>query len=187
MDTFLISMLLTFAIALGGREQLVVAQFSDAVGRSVPLLLTGIACAAVSAGVMGWAGWSVAAMLPDRAADMLVAIALAIAAFELSWEVKLKDMKEPTRSYVAIAVVLFVRQAMDAARFVIFALAAQAVYPVTIIIGGALGGAAAVALGWMLGKRKIKRLPLRAIRLLFAFITIVSALFIGLSARYAVY
>lgn len=187
MDTFLLSMLLTFAIALGGREQLVVAQFSDAVGRSVPLLLIGMACAGASAAVMGWAGWSIAALLPDRAADMLVAIALAIAAFELSWEVRLKDMKEPTRSYVAIGVVLLVRQIMDAARFVIFALAAQAIYPVTTILGGAIGGAAAVALGWSIGKRKLESLPLRALRLLLAFGSIIAALFIGLNARYAVY
>ena len=108
MDSFLLTLLLTFTIALGGRDQLIVGQFSDAVGRSVPLLL--------------------------------VAIALAIAAFELGWEVRLKPMKEPTRSYVAIAVVLLARQISDAARFVIFAFAAQAVYPVTTIIGGAITG-----------------------------------------------
>lgn len=186
MDTFMLSMLLVFVIALGGREQLIVGQFSDQVGRSVPLLLTAMACAGASAVVMGWAGWNIAAMLPGRAAEMLVAIALAIAAFELSWEVKLRDMKEPTRSYVAIAAVLFVRQAMDAARFAIFALAAMAVYPVTTILGGALGGAAAVGFGWYLGKRKLERAPLRAIRLFFAFCSIIAALFIGLNARYAV-
>ena len=187
MDTFMLSLLLTFAIALGGREQLVVGQFSDAVGRSVPLLLIAIGCAAASATVMAWAGWSIASLLPDRAADMLVAIALAIAAFELSWEVRLKDMKEPTRSYVAIGVVLLFRQLGDAARFVIFALAAQAIYPVTTLIGGAMGGAAAVALGWFAGKERLRKLPLRYLRLGLAFGAIIAALFIGLGARYSVY
>lgn len=187
MDGFLISMLLTIAIALGGREQLIVGQFSDAAGRNVPLLAIAISCAAASAAIMGWAGWSIAAILPDRAADMFVALALAIAAFELSWKVRIKPMREPTRSYVAIAAVLVVRQIMDAARFVIFALAAQAVYPVTIIIGGALGGAAAVALGWSLGARRLERLPLRAVRMILGFCSIIAALFIGLNARFAVY
>ena len=183
MDSFLITMLLVFAIALGGREQRIVAQFSDAVGRSTPLMLTAIGCAVASACVMGWAGWSLAAMLPDRAADMLVAIALAIAAFELGWAVKLKPMKEPTRSFVAIAAVLFVRQLGDAARFVVFAYAAQAVYPVTTMIGGALGGAAAVGLGWMAGLERLERVPLRAIRMAMAFALIVAALLIGMNAR----
>lgn len=185
MDTFLLSMVLTFLIALGGREQLVVGQFTDAVGRSVPLLLIGIACAAASAGIMAWAGWQIAALLPSRASQMLVAIALAIAAFELAWEVRLKPMKEPTRSFVAIGVVLLVRQLLDAARFVIFALAAAAVYPVTTVLGGALGGAAALALGWFAGASKLEKIPLRYLRLGLAFCSIVAALFIGLNARFA--
>ncbi|MFL0355697.1 hypothetical protein ACI5KX_04395 [Erythrobacter sp. GH1-10] len=185
MDSFLLTLLLTFTIALGGRDQLIVGQFSDAVGRSVPLLLVGMACAMASAAVMAWAGWSIAALLPSRAADMLVAIALAIAAFELGWEVRLKPMKEPTRSYVAIAVVLLARQISDAARFVIFAFAAQAVYPVTTIIGGALGGAAAIALGWFAGQAALETFPLRYLRFALALCSIVAALFIGLNARYA--
>lgn len=185
MDTFLLTMLLTFAIALGGRDQLIMGQFSDAVGRSVPLIVVGMACAVASAGIAAAAGWSIASLLPARAEDMLVALALAIAAFELSWGVKLKAMREPTRSFVAIAAVLLVRQLGDGARFVIFAFAAQAVYPVTTILGGALGGAAAIALGWFVGRQGLEKIPLRYVRLALAFGLIVAALFIGLNARYA--
>lgn len=185
MDSFLFTLVLTFLIALGGREQLVVAQFTDAVGRSVPLLLIGMACAVASAAIMAWAGWNIAGLLPARGAAMLVAIALAIAAFELSWKVHLTPMKEPTRSFVAIGIVLLVRQLGDAARFVIFALAAQAVYPVTTVIGGAMGGVAAIALGWFAGKAQLERIPLHYLRLALATCSIIAALFIGLNARYS--
>ncbi len=184
MDAFLLALILTFAIALGGREQLIIAQFSSQLERNVPLLIIGGACAIASAAAMAYAGASMSAILPRRAAEMLVAFALGIAAFELAWRVKLKPMKEPTRSYVAIGAVLLARQIGDAARFAIFALAAWTVYPTTALIGGALGGVAAVALGWSAGLTKMQRLPLRYLRFGLAGCLLVAALLIGLNARY---
>ncbi len=185
MDAFLIMLLLTALIAVGGREQLIVAQFSDQTGRSVELLLIGLACAAASGAIAAWAGLSIAAMLPWRAAQMLVALALVFAAIELAWPVRLKSMKEPTRSYVAIGAVLFLRQLMDAPRFVVFALAAFVVYPLAGLPGAALGGMASVALGWSIGKARLERFPLYYLRLGMAACSIVAALFIGLNARFA--
>lgn len=184
MDAFLLALILTVAIAFGGRDQLIVAQFSAELERSPPLLVTGMFCAVLSAAIVAYAGASIAAILPRQAAEMLVALALAMAAFELVWRIRLKPMKEPTRSYVAIGVVLLVRQIGDAARFVIFALAAWSVYPTTAAIGGALGGAGAVALGWSLGLPRIQKFPLRVVRLGFAACLIVAAIMIGLNARY---
>lgn len=185
MDTFMFTLLLTFMIALGGRDQMIIAQFSDELERTNGLLILGMACAAASAAAMAYAGWTIAAMLPTRAANMLVAIAIAFAGIELFWPVRLKTMKEPTRSYIAIGIVVFLRQFGDAARFVVFAFAAQAVYPVTTIFGGALGGMAAIALGWATGRAKLERYPLYYIRLFIGACLIVAALFIGLSARFA--
>ncbi len=42
MDSFLFSLLLVFALALGGRDQWLVARWADALGRGWPLLLLGI-------------------------------------------------------------------------------------------------------------------------------------------------
>ncbi len=184
MDSFLLCLILTFAIALGGREQLIIAQFSQGLERSAPLLVTGALCAVLSAGVMAYLGASMASILPPRAADMLVAFALAAAALELAWRVKVKPMKEPTRSYIAIGVVLFVRQIGDAARFVVFAFAAEAVYPTTAMIGGAIGGAAAAGLGWSLGLAQLQKFPLRYFRMALAVCMFFAALVIGLNARY---
>ncbi|WP_299194171.1 hypothetical protein [uncultured Erythrobacter sp.] len=184
MDSFLLCLILTFTIALGGREQLIVAQFSTELERTGGLLVTGAICAIVSAGVMAYAGASIAAILPQRAANMLVAFALGFAAIELAWRVKVKPMKEPTRSYIAIGAVLLFRQIGDAARFVIFAFAAAAVYPTTAMIGGAIGGVVAVALGWSLGLSTLQKWPLRAIRLTLAVGMMFAALVIGLNARF---
>ena len=185
MDAFMACLILTFAIAFGGREQLIVAQFAQELDRTLPLFVTGAFCAVLSAAAMAYAGASIAAALPQRAADMLVAFALGFAAIELVWRVEIKPMKEPTRSYVAIGAVLFVRQVMDAARFVIFAFAAGALWPTTALAGGAIGGVAAVGLGWTMGLAKLERFPLRAIRRVLAACLFLAALVIGLNARYA--
>ncbi len=197
MDSFLFCLLLVAAIALGGKDQRIVAQLSDALAhrgaddgappirRPLPLLVLGIACACATAAAMTYAGMTMADILPARAAQMLVAFALAIAAFELFWPVRVKRLREPTRSVGAIGLVLLWRQAGDAARFVIFALAAEATYPLTALIGGALGGSAAIALGWALGKANLDRLPLGYLRLGMGAVLVVAALFIGLNARYA--
>ena len=195
MDSFLFCLVLVAAIALGGREQMLVAQLSDRlsdrsgvlVRRPVPLLALGLVCCVISAGVMAYAGMTLADILPQRAAQMLVAFALAIAAFELAWPVRMKVVKEPTRAGVAIAAVILWRQLGDAARFTIFSFAAEATYPLTAFLGGALGGAAALIIGWWAGLEPLSRLPLRWIRLALGAVLFVGALFIGLDARFGAY
>lgn len=184
MAAFLLALILTFMIALGGREQLIVAQFASQTDRNVPVLIVGVACAIATAAVMAFAGSAIASILPRRAAEMLVAFALIAGAVELCWPVKVKPMKEPTRSYVAIGAVLAFRQMQDAARFAIFALAAWAVFPTTALIGGAIAGAAAVLLGWSLGLETLQKAPLRAIRLVMAICLGIAGAVIGLNARF---
>lgn len=184
MDSFLFSLLLVFALALGGRDQWLVARWADALGQSAALLAVGLVSAALTAALMAWAGAGFAAQLPPRAAQMLVAFALAIAGFELTWPAKIPEPREPTRSLGAIAIVLAARQMGDAARFAVFAFAAWASLPLTAALGGAVGGGAAIALGWSLGGDTLARLPLAIIRRVLAAGLIVAALFIGLNARY---
>lgn len=177
-------MLLVAALATGGRDQLMVAQWAGTLGQSAQLLGLAIACACISAGAMAFIGAEFAALLPRRAAQMLVAFALAIAAGELALPVRLKPPAEPTRSLAALGIVLLARQLGDGARFAVFALAAWTVWPVTAGIGGAIGGAAAVALGWAAGAETLARWPLRMLRLALAVCLGIAALFIGISARY---
>ncbi len=187
MDSFLLALLLVFALSLGGRDQWLVAQWSDALGRSVPLLVVGMVCAGLSAALLAWLGEGFAVRLPPRAGQMLVAFALAIAGVELAWPVKRTEPREPTRSLGAIGIVLAARQVGDAGRFAVFALAAWAHLPATAALGGAIGGAGAIALGWSVGAANLARWPLVLLRRSLAAGLIVAALFIALTARYAAY
>ena len=99
--------------------------------------------------------------------------------------VKAKAPREPTRSLGAIAIVLLARQIGDGARFAVFALAAWASLPFAAGLGGAMGGAGAVALGWAVGAQGLARWPLRAVRLGLAACLLVAAVIIGLNARFA--
>ncbi len=184
MDVFLFTLLLVFVIALGGRDQLVIADLADRLGQTAPLLVTAMVCAITSAGLMAWLGSTFAAMLPWRAARMLVAFALAAGALELAMPVRLKPIHEPTRSLGAIGIVLLARQIGDGARFVIFAFAALAHFPVVSAVGGALGGAAALALGWSAGAAALGRYPLIWWRRALALVLAMAAVFIGLEARF---
>ena len=186
MDSFLFCMILVFAIALGGRDQLVVARLSDALGQSLPLMIVAVVTSVTVAAGMAYLGATMAAILPARAQNMLVAFALGIAAFELAWPVKLRKIDEPTRSMGAIGTVLLFRQFGDAARFVVFAFAAAATYPLTAMIGGSLGGIAGVALGWMMGREALDKLPLLIIRRMFALCLGIAAVVIGLNARFSI-
>jgi Ca2+/H+ antiporter, TMEM165/GDT1 family len=186
MDVFLLTLLLVFAIALGGRDQGVMADLADRLGRSPLLLATWIACAALSAGLMAWLGSTFAALLPYRAAQMLVAFALAAAALELALPVRIRAVAEPTRSLGAIGLVLLARQIGDGARFMVFAFAALAHFPVLSALGGALGGAAALVAGWLAGGGTLARYPLVWWRRGLAVCLIVAAVILALNARYPV-
>jgi len=183
-DGFLLAMLLVAALATGGRDQLMVAQWAGTLGQSAQLLAVALGCACLSAGAMAWIGAEFAALLPRRAAQMLVAFAFALAAGELALPVRLKPPAEPTRSLAALEIVLLARQIGDGARFAVFALAAWTVWPVTAGLGGASGGAAAVTLGWAVGAETLARWPLRMLRIGLAVCLAIAALFIGIQARF---
>lgn len=170
-----------FAVSLGGRDQLLVAHLAARSGRSGPLLAVGVLASALSSAAMAVAGLPLALALPEPAADMLVAIALAVAAAELAWPSRPVMPREPTRSLFATLIVLTARQVGDAARFLVFAFAAGG-SAWAAGLGGALGGSAAIAMGAAAGG-EAERWPLRAIRLALAAATALAAITIGLHAR----
>lgn len=184
MDVFLLSLILVFAVALGGRDAMVMAGLSDGLGRSPLLLVAGFACALASAALMAWLGATFAAMLPYKAAQMLVAFALGFAALELALPLRIRQPTEPTRSLAAIALVLLARQIGDAARFIIFALAALAHFPAVSALGGGIAGAGALAVAWSQGGNGMARLRPSLWRRVLAACLFVAAILIGLNARY---
>ena len=182
MASFLMARVAVFAVSLGGRDQLLVARLAERLGRGGGLIAVGIASSAIAAFAMAFAGLAMALVLPEPAADMLVAIALLVAAGELAWKRKSALPEEPTRSLFATFVVLLARQLGDAARFLVFAFAAGGSAWLAGG-GGALGGSAALALGVALGDELPRRAPLRAIRLALTALLAVVAAIAGLTAR----
>jgi Ca2+/H+ antiporter, TMEM165/GDT1 family len=182
-DGFLLAMLLVAALATGGRDQRMVAGWSDSLGQSAALLGAALATSCLSAGAMAYIGSEFASLLPRRAAQMLIAFALALAAAELALPVRLKEPQEQTHSLASLGIMLLARQFGDGARFAVFALAAWSAWPLTAGLGGAIGGAAAAALGWAVGDETLVRWPLRPFRIALAIGLAIAALFIGLAAR----
>ena len=183
MPSFLFAFVAVLLVSIGARDQLLIARLAQALGRRASLLLIACASAVAISALMAWGGAAIAAIVPPSGKAMLVAIALFLAAVELFWPNREKTPKEPTRSLFAFGIVILARQLGDAARFLVFALAAATGVPWLAGAGGALGGCAALALGWMLAGDLETKWPLRAIRGVLGTVILITALFIGLSAR----
>jgi len=179
-SSFLFGFAAALLLSIGARDQLLVARLAHVLGATI--LLAALLSAIFTAGVMALAGDAIASMLPPAARQMLVAIALLVAAFELLWPNREKRPAEPTRSPFAAFVVLLARQWGDAARFLLFALAAATALPAYVAAGGAAGAGVALTGGWALGD-DLERLPLRAYRLAMGGIVLLTGIILGLGAR----
>lgn len=182
MTSFLFAMVASFLAATGSRDQLLVAHLRERLGASYALLLLAAATAIATAFIAAWFGSTLAGQLSSDAATMFVAIAMLLAAVECAWPNRARTPQEPTRSLGAIGIGLFLRQLTDASRFLIAAFAAALASPMLGASGGAIGGTAAVFLGWFLGG-KLEHLPLRVIRLCLAAVLFLLAVWLGLTAR----
>lgn len=180
MSSFLFGFAAALLLTIGARDQLLVARLARPLGALI--LLAALLSAIFTAGLMALAGDAIAKMLPNAARQMLVAIALVLGAIELLWPKREKRPKEPTRSPFAAFVVLLLRQWGDAARFLLFALAAATALPAHVALGGAAGACLALAGGWALGE-DLERLPLRLFRLVMGAIVLVAGVVLGLGAR----
>jgi putative Ca2+/H+ antiporter (TMEM165/GDT1 family) len=183
MPAFFLTLIATAVASAGARDQLLVARLAAVLGESRVLLAVCFAASALSAAFAAWLGSLVADWLPPDAKDMLVAIALLLAAFELAWPWRGKEIAEPTRSFFAALVVLLSRQVGDGARFLVFALAAAMPYPLLVGMGGFLGGSAMLALAWSVPARFENRSWLRRLRQGVALVLLVAAIVTGIAAR----
>ena len=151
MGAFAIAAIVTFVLALAGRGSAIVAQFAEGLPRSPALLATAIGSVAAAAMVVVLAGGAVGAIMPPDVRMMAAALAFGLAAIALARAQPVTTMKEPTRSFVAIGVVLFVTSFADAALLALFAFALAARDPAHVAIGGVIGIGAAFALAWRPG------------------------------------
>lgn len=149
MTGFLFALLATLFVGLGARDQVLVAQLAERQGARPGLLLVAIVSGVAAAVLAAWGGSQVAGLATGNARLFLVALALGLAGLELLALSPRNAPAEPTHSLGAFAIVVFAMQLTDAARFLVFALAAFTRAPLTAGLGGAAGAALVVAAGWM--------------------------------------
>ncbi len=150
MTGLIFALLATLLAGIGARDQVLVAQLAERNGARPALLLVAVASGALAAGLAAWGGGQVAGLMAGPARLFLVALALGLAGLELLALKPRAAPAEPTHSLGAFALVIFVTQLTDAARFLVFALAALTRAPVTSGAGGAIGAALVVGAGWMM-------------------------------------
>lgn len=150
MTGLLFALLATLLVGVGARDQVLVGQLAQRQGARPSLLLVAIASGMLAAGLAAWGGAQVAGLMVGNARLFLVALALGLAGLELIIFRPRAAPAEPTHSLGAFAIVIFAIQLTDAARFVVFALAALTRAPLTTGLGGAVGAALVVGAGWML-------------------------------------
>jgi Ca2+/H+ antiporter, TMEM165/GDT1 family len=151
MSGFLFAFIAAVLAGIGARDQLAVAGLAARNGQRVGLLAVAVLCAAITGVIAGWAAGMVVPLLEGntRAGQLLIAVALGFAGAEMLVLGARPPPAEPTQSLGAAAIVLTAHQLTDAARFFIFAIAAATAAPIPAGVGGAVGGIAVVALGWI--------------------------------------
>lgn len=150
MSAFYLAFVAVLLAGLGARDQATVAALTLRQRGRAGVLLTGVVVSVATAAFAAWAASFIVPLLVPKARVVMVAIALALGGLEALWPFAAKRMEEPTASLGALGVVVLAHQLTDAARFLVFALAAAFAAPVAAGVGGALAGAVSLGLAWML-------------------------------------
>ena len=184
MAGFLFALFATVIAGVGARDQVLVAELALRHGgkRGRPaVLLVALAVALASAAAAGWAGAALAPLLVARARVLVVAMALGLASLELLFIRPRRRPEEPTASLGAFAIVLLALQLTDAARLLVFVMAASSTVPLAAAAGGMLGCAVTVAAAWLAGPDLV-RLPLVAVRRGLSLLLAAVAVWLALSS-----
>jgi len=152
MNVTLWALLGAFLSSLGGRDQILVAGLTARLGRHAGLLLLAVATGLLASAAAAWASGALGQLVSRHAAMVLAAMALGIAGLESLLLPARFSAKEPTRSFFAAGLVLSMHQWLDATRFLVLALALATQAPVQAAVGGTMGTALAMALGWNAGE-----------------------------------
>ena len=163
MSGFLFAFIALLVTGIGARDQLLVAALSHRRGQRPAVLLVGAASAALTAGIAAGGAALVIPMLNGNARLFLAALALGLAGAEMLIARASPTPREPTDSLGAFALVLFVQQLTDAARFMLFGIAVATGAFLPAALGGAAGGAGVIEAGWIAAGALAQRsvVPLR--------------------------
>lgn len=149
MSAFFFAFLATLLATLGARDQLLVAQLCTRQGQRAGLLAVAIFSSGLTCAAAAWLATMLVAEVPTIPARMVFAgLALVLSGTEALLLGARKPPEEPTHSLFAALLVIAAQQITDAARFLILALALVTVAPIPVGLGGAAGGALALAAAW---------------------------------------
>ncbi len=181
MAGFLFAWLAVLIAGLGARDQLLMAGMARRQGLRRSTLVVALVCGCVTAAIAALAAERLGSALGGPVRQMLAALALGLAGIEMLFARRIRLPDEPTDSLGALALVLLAQQLTDAARFMLFAIAVAAGTPWTVGLGGALGAAGVVLIGW-LGGAGLTTWPLAAIRRGAGGVLVLAAVGLGLAA-----
>jgi hypothetical protein len=179
MVSFYLTFLAVLLAGVGARDQVLVARLTLARGRWVSVLVFAIVVSCITAITAVWAAELVSPMLAPRARSFFAAMALALAGLESLVLMPRREMREPTLSLGALAIALVALQLIDAARFLIFAMAIATAAPGPVALAGAIAGAGAVLAGWALPDW-FARPFLRPLRRSVGLVLLLVGVFLGL-------
>ncbi|WP_156840349.1 hypothetical protein [Novosphingobium aquimarinum] len=182
MSAFFITLMAVLFAGCGARDQIDIAGLTLRQGRRPGVLVVALACAIATAIFAAWAATVFAAMLPPPARIWFVAIALGLAGGESLLLTAKAAPQEPTHSLGALALLLLAHQVTDAARFIVFGIAAGMAAPIVAGMAGALGGGVLVAAGWALPE-VVKSRPARLVRRIVGALLLLAAITIALRER----
>lgn len=151
MAGFLYAMLAVLLASLGARDQMLVADLAARLGARVSLLAVATVTATMATAAAAWGASELAQIMPGKSRLIVAALALALGGGEALILRPRPAPREPTRSLVAVGIVLLAQQITDSARFLVFALGLATMAPVPALIGGVTGSMAALTLGWTAG------------------------------------
>lgn len=154
MSALMLAFVAVLLAGMGARDQSLLAALSrrsgGAPGALLVAVLTGALTCGAAAAVALEAGLGGGWLAINQDERLLIAgFALMMAGLESIVVAPRAAPKEPTRSLFAAAVVFLAHQILDAARFLVLAVALVTRQPASAAIGGACGGALALALGWL--------------------------------------
>ena len=187
MTAFLVALLSAALVTGAGHQALRVARLAGASSGIGPLMVA-IALAGISTSALAaWLGIIVADATSASSTRIIVATALVIAALQVAARRAGPPPREPTRSVGATALAMAGMQALDATRFLLFALATKSLAPTAVAVGGALGSAALLIVAAHCHGAWEQRVPLRLLRLVVAAMLLAAGLVIGWSEGHSAF
>lgn len=129
-------------------------------------VFAGLALALALSNAAGAVGGSlIAPLLSPQARDLLVALAIVSAGASALWPIKLRALPGRYGGFATALLAVGLLAIGDRTQFVTTALASRTPVPALPAIGATLGALAVNVPAVLLGERKVRRLPLTAIRL----------------------